>query len=308
LGFLIQCAIERDLHTGSVLQIALEIIWLLTFNEKLHQMLITNYANFVLYLKTTLIYSNEEGVRAAAKGILWKLENESILKQEILDKNENVSSDEKYDIMISYSHSNKDLCFEIHRSLSKLNYRIWLDFENMYGSTLQSMAHAIESSNIVLICMSNPYKQSAYCRSEAEYAYTRQRHVIPIVMEKKYRPDGWLGFICASKLHVDFTKTDFDNALQKLISQIQLHQRQLESTTKDENKELIIHNNETSSTMNEQHSQNEEPVRFILFDIRLQIYLILNRKKYQQLNILMIVDTLNGGHMKMFYIFLMIKS
>jgi hypothetical protein len=85
---------------------------------------------------------------------------------------------------------------------------------------------AIESSDMILVCMSNPYKQSVYCRSEAEYAYTRQRHMIPLVMENKYRPDGWLGLICASKMYVDFTKLEFETAFQKLLVQIQLFRQQ----------------------------------------------------------------------------------
>jgi len=256
----------------------LEIIWSLIFNNEINKILFEEYDHFVMYLKTVLINSNEPGIQAAAKGILWKLENESIIKKQILDKSRNKISDEKYDIMISYSHSNKDLCHQVYQSLIKSNYRVWLDFENMYGSTLQSMAQAIESSNMILICMSNPYKQSAYCRSEAEYAYTRQRHIIPLVMEKKYRPDGWLGFICASKMYVDFTKTDFEQAFQKLISQIQFHQRQIPSTSssltmKHENKEPLSHDDGTTSTVNaqahahenniSQHSQVEQLVRII---------------------------------------------
>ncbi|CAF4169586.1 unnamed protein product [Rotaria sordida] len=245
-SLLIKCVTQKDLHIGLVLQISLEIIWLLTFNNQIFHMLTNNYENFFIYLKNILINSKEEGVQAATKGILWKLENESNLKKTIIDLHENNISNKKYDIMISYSHSNKDLCHQIYQNLINLKYIIWLDFENMYGSTLQSMAEAIESSDIILICMSNPYKQSAYCRSEAEYAYTRQRHIIPLVMEKKYRPDGWLGFICASKLYVDFTKTDFEQAFQKLISQIQFHRQQTSSVSsssimKYEKNEPLIH-------------------------------------------------------------------
>jgi hypothetical protein len=87
--------------------------------------------------------------------------------------------------MISYTHSNKNLSYQIHQSLIKSKYRIWLDFEKMFESTLQSMAQVIESSDIILLCMSHSYKQSAYCQSESEYAYARQRHIIPLVMKKK---------------------------------------------------------------------------------------------------------------------------
>ncbi|CAF1402699.1 unnamed protein product [Adineta steineri] len=232
---LIRCATQTDLHVGLVLQTSLEIIWSLTFNKKIHQLLITSYDNFIRYLKTVLVHSTEEGVQAAAKGVLWKLENELIITKQLLDKNENtINNEEKYDIMISYSHSNKDLCLQIYESLIKLNYRVWLDFENMYGSTLQSMATAIELSDMVIICMYNPYKQSAYCRSEAEYAYTRQRHIIPLVIEKKYRRDGWLGIICASKMY-------------------------------DKKNELLIHVNKTSAFVTIQENTCDEQTQVDIF-------------------------------------------
>ncbi|CAF1565221.1 unnamed protein product, partial [Rotaria sordida] len=150
-SLLIKCVTQKDLHIGLVLQISLEIIWLLTFNNQIFHMLTNNYENFFIYLKNILINSKEEGVQAATKGILWKLENESNLKKTIIDLHENNISNKKYDIMISYSHSNKDLCHQIYQNLINLKYIIWLDFENMYGSTLQSMAEAIESSDIILI-------------------------------------------------------------------------------------------------------------------------------------------------------------
>ncbi|CAF4184495.1 unnamed protein product [Adineta steineri] len=67
---LIRCATQIDLHVGLVLQTSLEIIWSLTFNKKIHQLLITSYDNFIRYLKTVLIHSTEQGVQAAAKGVL----------------------------------------------------------------------------------------------------------------------------------------------------------------------------------------------------------------------------------------------
>ncbi|CAF3443662.1 unnamed protein product, partial [Rotaria sp. Silwood2] len=263
-SILIRCVTQKDLHVGLVLQISLEIIWSLTFNNHIYDMLINNYENFFIYLKNILINSKEEGVQAATKGILWKLESESNHKKTIVDIHENNNCDKKYDIMISYSHLNKDLCHQIYRNLIDLQYTVWLDFENMYGSTLQSMAQAIEASDIILIGMSNPYKQSAYCRSEAEYAYTRQRHIIPLIMEKKYRPDGWLGFICASKLYVDFTKTDFEQAFQKLISQIQLHRQQTLSNSsssiiKYENNKPLTHDDGTQPTI-EIYANNTEQI------------------------------------------------
>ena len=162
---------ETDFHVGLVLQISLEIIWTLTFNNRIRQILIDRYNHFLTYVKTVLIHSDDQGIQAAANGVLWKLETESIARTQTFNRCDTTIGNEKYDMMISYSHSNKELCHQVHRNLIQSKYRVWLDAENMYGSTFESMAQAIESSDMILICMSNPYKQSAYCQSEAEYTF-----------------------------------------------------------------------------------------------------------------------------------------
>lgn len=220
---------EKEYHVGFVLQVSLEIIWILTFNSRIREILINQYHSFLNYVKTVLSQWSEERVQKAAKGILWKLENESIFQREMLNQTVDPQSPERYDLMISYNHSNKELCHQIHQKLVQLKYRVWIDLENMHGSTFQSMAQGIEASDMILICMSNSYKQSAYCQSEAEYAYTRRRQIIPLLLERKYRPDGWLGFICGPKFYVDFMKGEFEDAFQKLIGQIKLHQRRFSS-------------------------------------------------------------------------------
>lgn len=44
-------------------------------------------------------------------------------------------------------------------------YRVWIDYEQMGGSTLQAMAEAVENSAVVLVCMSEKYKESPNCRT-----------------------------------------------------------------------------------------------------------------------------------------------
>ena len=55
------------------------------------------------------------------------------------------------------------------------------------------MAEAVENSAAVLVCMSAKYKDSPYCRMEAGYAYKLNKPLIPIRVQPKYEPDGWLG-------------------------------------------------------------------------------------------------------------------
>ena len=50
-------------------------------------------------------------------------------------------------------------------SLQAEGYAIWIDIEKMGGSTLEAMAHAVENAAVVLVCMSEKYKQSPNCRT-----------------------------------------------------------------------------------------------------------------------------------------------
>jgi hypothetical protein len=151
----------------------------------------------------------------------------------------------KYDIMISYSHSDKELCYRLHDRLLNDGFRVWLDREHMHGSTMAAIAHAIENSEFVLICMSDAYKQSVFCQSEAHYAFERQCHLIPLIMKVSYRPDGWLGIIVSGKVYIDFPKFDFDLAYQKLKNEIDQHRKKQSPRATGKPKDRVQHNSPT---------------------------------------------------------------
>ena len=93
--------------------------------------------------------------------------------------------------MISYNKWNRDLCLEIKNALEAGGYKVWIDVESIHGSSLESMANAVEDSTGVLMCMTENYKQSSNCRAEAEYAFQLGKPIIPLIMQKGYRADGW---------------------------------------------------------------------------------------------------------------------
>ena len=82
------------------------------------------------------------------------------------------------------------------------------------------MAIAIEESFCVLMCMTTKYKQSANCRLEAEYSVNINKPIVPLILEKAYKPDGWLGLILGSKIYINFTKNDFDECIKRLIKEV----------------------------------------------------------------------------------------
>lgn len=72
--------------------------------------------------------------------------------------------DERH-IMISYQWSHQDILLKVRDQLQELGYKVWMDVDQMGGSTLEAMAAAVEDACIILMTISNPYKQSANCRS-----------------------------------------------------------------------------------------------------------------------------------------------
>jgi hypothetical protein len=144
-------------------------------------------------------------------------------EKETKESTDDKAKPEQYDMMISYCWAQKELCHRINDRLEKEGYSVWLDRDEMRGSIVESMAEAVENSRCVLICMSSNYKASTNCQAEAEYAFNRKSKIIPLMVEKDYKPDGWLGFMAGSKLYVDFADKEdeeFDKAYELLIAEI----------------------------------------------------------------------------------------
>lgn len=68
-------------------------------------------------------------------------------------------------IMISYNKESRELCMQIKAVLEKEGHKIWIDVEDIHGSSLESMANAIENSKCVLICkliLNNPCRYGLF--------------------------------------------------------------------------------------------------------------------------------------------------
>ena len=57
--------------------------------------------------------------------------------------------------------------------------------------------------------------------SECEYASKRRKPIVPLLLQHRYDPDGWLGIIKGTKLHFDFSVEEkFESSLQGLFKEI----------------------------------------------------------------------------------------
>ena len=93
-------------------------------------------------------------------------------------------------IMLSYSWAQQDLVTKIRKSLGARGYSVWIDIEQMQGSTVDCMAAAVEDAAIVCYGVSRSYKESANCRLELNYAHAQGKKMIPLVLEANYSPNG----------------------------------------------------------------------------------------------------------------------
>jgi hypothetical protein len=56
------------------------------------------------------------------------------------------------------------------------------------------VAIAVEQSDMLLMCVSQKYKDSPNCRLEGEYCMNRRIEFVPLMMQRGYKPDGWYVF------------------------------------------------------------------------------------------------------------------
>ena len=234
------------------------LVWkLVRGKSKMHRTSLSSKSNSYFsilepkFLKKVAEQEEEDEELQAAKGALGSIIEDIVTtdgqKQRVRRiKSVPSNSEERtfpYDIMISYCHADKELTYKIHRFLLDVGFKVWIDLDNMYGPgnsismtsidhfpldvlAMNAMAEAVESSEFVIMCMSDSYKQSTYCQAEAEYAFKCKRRLIPLIMRPGYRPDGWLGFMIGSRIYVDFGRFDFKTACEKLITEISLQRKQ----------------------------------------------------------------------------------
>ena len=176
---------------------AVKALWMLAFDEN-NKNLIAQQEGALDTLRQ-LQHSEDPDVQKAAAGALWEIEGKTARKQ--AEETREVSSNH---VMISYQWDSQEVLVEVKNKLQASGYRVWMDLEQMGGSTLETMAKAVENASVILVCVSQRYKESPNCRSEAEYAYQLRKDIIPLMMEPNYRPNGWLGMIVGTKLWIDF--------------------------------------------------------------------------------------------------------
>ena len=71
------------------------------------------------------------------------------------------------------------------------------------------MTRGIVNAKVVLLCFSQAYKSSYYCKQEALYANKKGKLVVPVRVQDKYNPQNdWLDFIVGDNLIIDLSTNE----------------------------------------------------------------------------------------------------
>ena len=63
---------------------------------------------------------------------------------------------------------------------------------------------------------------SCICDTEAEYTFQLKRPIVPLMMQRHYKPDGWLGMLMGAKKYINFDgKFEFATAYDMLLREMQ---------------------------------------------------------------------------------------
>ena len=201
---------------------AIKALWMLAFDDNNKKAI--RQEDGAVGLLRHLQHSKDSQVQRAAAGALWEVEGKTARNAERTESTGN-------HVMISYQWDSQEVLIEVKNRLQASGYRVWMDLEQMRGSTLEAMAKAVENSSVVLVCVSERYKESPNCRSEAEYAYQLRKDIIPLMMQRKYRGDGWLGMLVGTKLWFDFnSQQSIEPSVTKLIKELEGRGKDVDNT------------------------------------------------------------------------------
>ena len=93
-----------------------------------------------------------------------------------------------------------------------------------------------DNLRLVLFCIcvkvrTGNFSVGLYFYLEAEYTFQLKRPIVPLMMQRRYKPDGWLGMLMGAKQYVNFDgKFDFGYAYDMLVREIHRYMKADDST------------------------------------------------------------------------------
>ncbi|CAF3643240.1 unnamed protein product [Adineta steineri] len=210
-----------------------EILWTLSF----HPLIQKQFRKDESLLASLRKCSKEKGdIRST---ILWTLGDHTGLANTELKRSEHentgytvYSNIQKWEDLVPYKvildHTSDDnkICKNIANHLCLYGFRT---FRQLSISLLQS--NSLDSMKSIIVCLSEYYEQCNISRAILQYSTKKQFNIIPIIIQKTYKPQGWVKEVL-NKTHImDFTQLPFIDSLNMLIDVIKSMESKVETSS-----------------------------------------------------------------------------
>ena len=94
---------------------------------------------------------------------------------------------------------------------------------------MEAVAEVIEHSACVLMCISDSFKRDNHGHAEVQYGFHRKRPLLPLIVRKVIKPDGWLRSIVDTSTCINLTNSKFKSAMASLLKDISQQQKKRSS-------------------------------------------------------------------------------
>ncbi|XP_066300443.1 uncharacterized protein [Branchiostoma lanceolatum] len=172
-------------------------LWILAFNKSNKEAI--KKTGCVEALKSLQRKATDPALKEVCAGALWEINGGGH------DRSPTKTAAAGGHVMISYQWDVQPKMLVVKERLTEAGYRVWMDVDQMGGDILEAMAEAVEGAAVVLTCMTEKYKDSPNCRTEAEYTHKLRKDIVPLRLQPRYDPDGWLGALVGTKLYFDLS-------------------------------------------------------------------------------------------------------
>lgn len=221
----------------------LEILCNLSINKEFHGKLL----EAGLDLATIGAFAGHENtrIRTAAQDYLWSMDSASGDKHHPLPEphdDAGIDLTKPLPVYVSYASINRFSVLKIRDRLADANIVRFIDSD--VRASDDAVKKAIRKSALVIICVSEAFKSHPHFQLEVDFCERIHKPIVPLLIQQKYRPEGWLQRAIERDLTVfDLSsKRDFETSWETFMTSIggklkeikAEYQRQLDKRVKQE--------------------------------------------------------------------------
>ena len=109
-------------------------------------------------------------------------------------------------VFISYSHQNAKRAIQLRDLLKECEIPVWIDEEALRGNSIEAMVLGLNDARLVILCLSDGYRQSEFCKREAEYTVLKVKLFQPVIVQEGFRMhNDWLCFVVGLQSWIDLS-------------------------------------------------------------------------------------------------------